>query len=27
MIAAGVYAAVVHLPIREAPIAHKPMPA
>ena len=27
MIAAGVYAAVVHLPIREAPIAHKPVPA
>jgi MFS family permease len=27
MIAAGVYAAVVHLPIREAPIAHKAVPA
>lgn len=27
MIAAGVYAAIVHLPIREAPIAHKPVPA
>jgi len=27
MIAAGVYAAAVHLPIREAPIAHKAVPA
>jgi MFS family permease len=27
MIAAGVYAAIVHLPIREAPIAHKVVPA